>query len=431
MPDLALPDHLSLTTAPTAAARWLRSWFDGEPDALVALTMIRTIGAASIATNITMPLPKLLDTIENREILEAATFDGGFEWNLYVSLGTYDERPARAEGRPHKEHVDHLPGVWIDLDVKPGGFRDQEHALSLLRGLPAGLRPTSVVATGTGGIHGYWNIGGAVDLGPAAIARLCEKWWAYLVERSGVHIDALTEVGRVTKLPGTIRWPKNDREHAAPVQLLYCEDPAPADASASAGTVKVRRYVCAAEIERVSEDAWARHLVHREQLVEARRAKKREAAALLPRGPDGWPIMGRGSLARMASLVHLADAVQDTLDWEDVLTPLGWTELRPDSEERRIWARPGGEDRKAASTDYRGSHVMTLFSDAEETGLHDLVESGAVLTRYNVVVELWYGGDEAALVTAWNAAGGNVGALHPGGSAADRDDDDGSETPPL
>ena len=106
------------------------------------------------------------------------------------------------------------------------------------------------------------------------------------------------------------------------------------------------------------------------------------------------------------TLSTIEDDFNVRYSWDDILIPLGWTKLDQDSEGRDIWARPGlsaFELHKSAATDYDGSHVMSLFSDSDETGLAHLLGTGVTLTKYRVFVETVWDGDEAAFVRAYMA----------------------------
>lgn len=358
-----------------AAARFIEAWFaESAPDALVGLTLMRAAGG--VRQTICLPRTELVEELRESGV-EALVHAGGEPHNLYVNTGLLREKPA-GKRRGGKANVAAVLGVWLDLDTKPGSFQDLDHALSFVKSL--GVPPTTLVETGSGGVHGYWRVPAAESMTVAEGERLGLAWWAHALEvAGGVEIDKLCTADRLMRLPGSIRWPKgNERAHVVTLRE---------DGSGES--------VSRAELERVAGSAL-------ERLLEGRRHVQRAVAASYGSAAElAAELQGRTGLGRLAAFEELQQTFTDDHTWDDVLLPHGWTYIGDDYDGRRRWARPGGDGMKSATTDYPDSpFVMSLFSRAPETGLLELHDAGVVLTMWRVWVQLNFQGDEAAAVRA-------------------------------
>lgn len=361
---------------PEMAATFFRDWFDAEDKLISVITRINPVklAAQSERLNHLHQPPTVF-----REAFESASMDDliysdGVRYNLYMGVGLLSKAPdvGRKGG---KRDVVRVPGVWVDLDVgKDGVFRDEEHALSLLRSVKPW--PTIVVATGTGGVHAYWKVRGG--LGPQDAEELVARWWAHLSAEADAKIDKLVNCDRIMKLPGSIRWEKDPGDQPALVRLLH----------SSTETVK------AGELVRVSEAAW---LDYRDRVTRKRREVEERRLAVHTLTASELSRAGRWG--PLLSAIGLEDEFNETHTWHEVLEPLGWLDIGSDSDGRTLWARPDqsrGATYKSAATDFQGSHVMTLFSDSPITNLWPLNEAGIPLTKYRVWVQTRYGGDDEA-----------------------------------
>lgn len=132
-------------------------------------------------------------------------------FDIYTSVGTWAE-PAR-RGRGKARDVISIAGMWADLDIGEAGHRlaksglpnpsDEAAALAILTGLPA---PSAVIHSG-GGLQ-VWHLFDepwVFDDNKAA-AEVAEGWHRRLVaagEERGVHVDALGDLARILRVPGT------------------------------------------------------------------------------------------------------------------------------------------------------------------------------------------------------------------------------------
>jgi hypothetical protein len=377
--DVTLTAGLPLTD-PSAAVTFLTDWW-GRSDAEWAV--VSSIMATERESNRTRhwafsPADQLDTLAGDPSYIEAVSTGSTRErpepWNAYFSVGLLGRQP-EAGRKGGRADVARLPGLWIDLDCKPGSFSNEDEALQMLRELPPEVWPTSLVATGTGGVHGYWKTD--LNLSADEGEKLCEMWWALLSERSGVHIDKLTNADRVMKLPGTIRWPKKRGEVATPVRLIYHS----------------QRTVRCYDIQLLAQGALERW----NAVVEERRAQARTSYSQTR--AEALRLSGQEiDLSDWNTLLEVSEAEEDFTErytWNDVLASHGWTDLGWHGT-RRHWARPGSMQ-KSATTDWEESpDVMSLFSDAEETGLRRLLDADVPLTKYRVYIELTWNGDEAA-----------------------------------
>jgi len=362
---------------PEQAVRFLREWYN--EDDLVTIIGVREKQPRQphLMANV-YPSHELWSM--TRESLRGLVMgDEGSLWNLYVQVcpAAHDlESPFKRGG---DDNVKTFRGVWVDLDVKPGSFVDEEAALNFLRGLA--VLPTIVVTTGSGGVHGYWKLDH--DLTPEEGRVFAADWWSYLAEEAdkvGAKVDKLVDISRMMRLPGSIRWPKKGEiRPAAPVVLKY----APPGLTVSAE-----------QMSSISRGAAQRRYnrVLRTQTEDRQRRIDADAIAqtLIESGTNRWRLL--------QAIAAVEDLFAHEVTWDEILEPAGWTFLREDTHERREWARPGREE-KSATTDWPESpDIMSLLSSSEETGLFDLKEAGIALTKYRVALRLWFNDNEQDMI---------------------------------
>lgn len=356
-----------------AAAQFIDAWFrETAPDALAGLTLMRAAGG--VRQTICLPRSELAAELRASGI-EALVHAGGEPHNLYVNTGVLREKPA-SKRRGGKSNVAAVLGTWLDLDTKPGSFRDLEQAYSFVTSL--GVPPTLMVETGSGGLHGYWRLPAGGSLTVAEGERLGLAWWAHALEvADGIEIDKLCTADRLMRLPGSVRWPKKG-EASSVVRFR---------------TDGSNESVPRAELERVAGSAL-------ERLLEGRRVVQRVVAQSYGSAAElAAELQGRTGLGRLAAFEDLIESYNEDTSWDDILEPHGWVHIGDDYDERRKWARPGGDGMKSATTDWPSSpHVLSLFSRAPETGLLELHDAGVVLTKWRVATQLDFNGNEAAMV---------------------------------
>lgn len=350
------------------AARFIEAWHGVDrPDWLISVVQLRP--KAPVRT-ICAPVGEVVEVLRNGDLDELA-YAGGAHWNLYHSAGFQTEKPPKGL-RGGKRYVRGVPGVWLDLDVKEGCFRDREHALTFLRSIP--VAPTITLDTGSGGVHAYWKTSKILTADQAD--ELCVRWWEYCRRLCDVNIDKIQNPDRIMRLPGSVRWPKKD-EQPTLARLLWVDGPV-------------------VEVDTLLELTHAVWLEREQRTREARLdiEESRKKAVLSAAAGSGWGVL--------MAITNIEDTFNETYSWPYILEPHGWTVIGEDHEGRTIWSRPGGDGRKSATTDWVESpHVMSLFSDSEETGLRRLADAEVPLTKYRVYVELTWRGDEAGFVNAW------------------------------
>jgi hypothetical protein len=305
-------------------------------------------------------------------------------WNVYVACSTYNQVPAK--GRGNRGDVLEVPGVWCDLDVKPGTegyFQTEAELLEYTGRLPT---PTLEVASGSGGRHLYWLTNERLGAKPGQ--DLLHAWLDYLRYWSGGRtIENVQDTTRILRLAGTIRWPKieNDVIDAPrPVELIR-EGP---------------RYH-GEELVTMSEDA---HLEAEET--------RRNVRTLLQQRDDERRSDLQGQGLRLEIYDGLVREFNRLQDWEYMLTSTGWTLVSDDRAgvaRCRYWARPGKSalDGKSASTDFvhnEGgvSNVMSIYSN--DSSVADLwmnagtTDMHGICTKWAYALTRLYGGDEEQLI---------------------------------
>ena len=349
------------------AIQFFDTWFS-QVSSESLISVVRINPTRPGAKPLILTIQQARDAIESDGLDSLIWSDSTF-YDLYYSAVTL-HRPEK--GRGGLRHVKEVPGVWIDLDVKPGGFDSEESALQLLADAP--LAPTAVVLTGSGGVHGYWRLKKPVDCDTGRELNL--RWWCLLSDLAHpTDIDRLVDPSRVLRIPGAIRWPKKTEETPALVRLK--------EANGFSYTKN--------EILLHTDEVWTAHQERIEQTKErifrSRAEAQQHVMQSAERSDNEW--------LNLMQVAGLEDLFNGQYSWDSILEPKGWTKLGIDDEFRVLWARPGGDWRKSATTDWPESpDVMSLFSTAEETGLVRLLDAGIVLTKYRVWVELFCGGDE-------------------------------------
>lgn len=366
----------SVETDASAAVALLRTWF--KPDDLVTLVGIREKRPRR---------PHLLAQTETAgawvewfsaspKNIRALVLSDDSQWNLYFLVNPVKEHVENVFKRGGDSNVSSFRGVWVDLDVKPGAFTDEEHAVQFLRGLE--ILPSVVVLTGSGGVHAYWKLD--QDLSPRDGRRLTRAWWSHLADRAeeyGAKVDRLVDIARMMRVPGTIRWPRPDEQVTAhQVKLLY------------AG----KETVTAEDLRRVSAAAEQRRATRVKDTVD--RDRQRDEVRKLRESA----LKDLGDWQKLQVIASVDDVFNGVVTWDEILESVGWTYLRTDSQDRREWSRPGRGE-KSATTDWPESpDVMSLLSSSEDTGLFDLKEAEIPLTKYRVALRLWFKDDDDAMI---------------------------------
>lgn len=305
-------------------------------------------------------------------------------WNVYTACASFTSVPERGRGR--RDDVQSIPGVWADLDVKPGAdgyFQDQAELDNYVKLLP---KPTLQVNSGSGGRHLYWLVHTNQRPEGRDGEQLLIRWRDFLLaEAGGYAIDHVHDTVRILRLAGTVRWPKGDERNATP-QLVTIHDLGP-------------RYH-ADELRMLSDAAHEEAVQLRREIAERRRVndegRRRDVSS---RGLD------------LEDYDRIVATFNRDQDWEPLLKWDGWKlndDVRGGISSCRYWTRPGKDvtDGKSAATDWTDAQgytrrVMTIYS--RDPSLEDLFEH--VTERGQVICSKWvfalkriYHGDEAALI---------------------------------
>lgn len=348
----------------TEAAEFLDAWHGNSNDLVQIVKMLPGV-----------PRPRTLTVRKNdcastlREHgLDELIYSHDQIWNLYHSVCFVKSVP-EGNKRGGKDNVLNVPGVFLDLDVGKGkSFTSHRQIMDWIETLP--VAASILVDTGSGGVQAYWRFPELVD--PDEMNRLGERWhnYAQSVAPDGVWIDAVYTNEHLMRLPGSIRWPKKPDERPSRARLLRVSN----------------SVVDPVRIENLAASAW-------EARVQARKdSRDRIQRAQL----ESLELAGENQWMRMYITSQLPEHFNENHSWDEILKPLGWVWLDRDADGRSLWARPGGDTSKSATTDWPESpHTMNLFSTAPETGLAGLKDAGIPLTKYRVFVQLYWNGDEA------------------------------------
>lgn len=330
---------------------------------------------------------------------------GQRNWQFYITLGTYrfaeSERPARRQ-----DSVVELPGVWLDLDVKPG-VDDALQSVTELEELVSRLPPATMrVNTGTGGAHLYWllerdkrlKVAGKVHA--ARADDLLEGWLALgRHHANGRTVDHVHDRARVLRVAGSVRWRRTSEssgESWSRVELAHVGGP---------------RYPLE-ELEALALPHLARERERERELREAFRRERREALDALERVPNFTRERHQ----------HIENTFNRSEDWAELLGRAGWT-LHSDCRDHhgssacRYWLRPGkeiGDGAASASTDYAGSDLITFFSSGVPDldrlvtpGLSNGNNRGAT-TKYRFALIALYDNNEPRLIADIVRGGGRL-----------------------
>lgn len=355
------------------ANAFINTWF--EPDDKLVIVGRRTEKTGKHDTLSQSFLAKDFGRIDD-EFLESLIFDeDGNKWNVYFGVCPVKE-DVDYNRRGTEDNVSHVTGLWADIDIKDKGFSSQQDILDFLFSLA--LHPTIVVGSGSGGVHAYWKL----NPGEKGNKELVDRWWSYLDEAAGERsIDKLIDLTRILRLPGSVYFPKsNTTSKVGSVSILYKLD----------NTYSVE------EIRSHSEDAFKTKHERRKRLITQDANRRLDVDGFARELIQG---VGDNRWRMYRAISMMEDYVNQQMTWAEILEPHGWKWQRTLRDGSNEWARPGRDERSAV-VDYEDSPVMSLLSMSEETGLSDLLDARIPLTKYRVLLRLWYNDIEHSLVQA-------------------------------
>lgn len=154
------------------------------------------------------------------DLAEAATHAAaeGRARDVYAGVSAQPELP---RGRGTTETALAVPGLWLDIDFDKGA-RSMAGAEKFLAALP--FPPTMLVATG-GGVHAYWLFKEFLEERAAAVG-LELGWLKYCrevarLESGGAELDAVADLARVMRVPGTGNFKRPPA--VTPVKIVLLE----------------------------------------------------------------------------------------------------------------------------------------------------------------------------------------------------------------
>lgn len=355
---------------PQDSAAFIETWFD--PEDLVAVYLKRSGGHQSKEQNVYSQFEV------SKSLVDEMRSEDGYNTlynicsdppsDVYIGVNLSDEVDPKR--RATNKDIKSVLGVAADLDVKEGGFKDTEQILELLRNLE--IWPTCVVESGSGGVHAWWRFTEPVS--PAAGKELMSRWWSHLNLKASEHgaaVDKLTDIARMLRLPGSLRWPrKSDEGVIGSVSLRYAAGP-------SQGRTDATRFLD------VSNDSWKVQLQKRSRV----RNTERElySSATVRKASGKW-----SDLRRYAGM---EDWFNEHVSWEFILSQAGWNFIKIDGSNRAEWGRPGRMEKSAVVDWPESPLVMSLLSTSDRTNLLDLLDAEVVLTKWRVCLRLLFNDD--------------------------------------
>lgn len=302
--------------------------------------------------------------------------DGGY--NLYLAVNPVKEDKGMHR-RGGKSNIAGIRGLYADIDVnkagKTGVFSSEEEILDFLWSIDA--VPSCIVQSGSGGLHCYWRVLGGMTMENGEVLQ--EQWWSYLNDKAGeVEIDRLIDTPRILRVPGSVRFPKEEEIEVGQVEM---------------GEVRILHFE-----DGEYEESYLRDLSAKSFEVYSEEKKERQKELVVR------TLQIEDELSSWSDLMILSefeDRFNEEVSWDDILIPTGWTYIREDYEGRKEWARPGSGS-KSAVTDWKDSpHVMSLLSSSPDTGLSDLKENDVALTKFRVALRLLYNDNDGHMFSAW------------------------------
>ena len=136
--------------------------------------------------------------------------------NVYVMVNEVKSMVPSSHGRGDASQITRLKALWADLDFKDSGLGTPEasaEVIEMLSGM-ANAEPAAIVFSGYG-LQPYWEIedGDITDNNRVYMMGLVKRW-GQLVQRvasiSGGHVDAVYDLPRVLRAPGTKNYKRAD-----------------------------------------------------------------------------------------------------------------------------------------------------------------------------------------------------------------------------
>ena len=146
---------------------------------------------------------------------------------VYLGLGMY--RNAGPDRRPYPKAIRQIQNLvackslYMDVDVKEGGYVSTNEALQALKGFHAatGLpMPTIIVGSGNGGMHVYWTL--STEFDPQEFKRMASQLVAAGIQH-GLKFDQLctNDSVHLMRIPGTWNFKGGPDVEAKPVTLMH------------------------------------------------------------------------------------------------------------------------------------------------------------------------------------------------------------------
>lgn len=387
-----------ITPSPEHLAAFVNAWY--EPTDYVSLVAIpsqefKTQNKRNKVLSQAVIVSDLLSA--SAEDLRGLVMAPGIQYNMYLGINPLNkENKVSLHARGDETEIREIYGVFIDFDIKDGCFSSKQDIQKFLdKFSDEVIAPTIVVDNGKyGGVHAYWRFALKEDehiIGDRA-RLLLQNWWSLIAEHAslweeGVDIDRLIDLTRVSRMPGGVYWPSK--------ALGSTEVPTPD----LVRVVRLDERYPVEVIEHLSQGAGDRY---REKVKTIR---KREEERIVNTNEIVREVLNVKAGERIgnhwglyAAIAYIEDIFNNLYTWEDILVPAGWTFLYTDREDRQVVARPGRHEKSATVGWVESPNMMSLLSTSPDTGLADLKEIGAPLSKWRVAERLLWNDDEKQMV---------------------------------
>lgn len=388
---MLLSDRLgTLDTDISHLHTFVDTWYsDGDKIAIMGIAANGRRRVLSIPTT----KEELLEMDEESMMSLCFLKEDSQRFNMYIGINPLvDKHEVTLHRRGKKTDIDRIIGTFADLDIKDGSFSTKNQAYNFINSLD--MKPTMVVDNGkNGGVHMYHKVV-EDDQKPYLVNEDTLKgWWSYLSSMTSAKIDKLTDSTRVARMPSSIYW---GTESTDIVRVHTVND---IEYKADDINSIVKPYADAYD-KRINDLYLQKTKYTREFNVYSDQDRSRLSSLL---ANDGVSMDPAYFVLKRAALEHI---INTSMDWDDILVPKGWTYLKTQDDQSRVYARPGKSDRSAV-VDYvddmgEVSPVMSLLSSSEQTGLADLKEANIPLTKYQVLLRLWFEDNEGKMVESYS-----------------------------
>ena len=162
--------------------------------------------------------------------------------DVWFSINPVKGPPRQRAGRGKATDVTRWAALYLDVDVKPGGFADLDAARAFVDEISAliGTRPSIIIYSGHG-LQTIWPIDGGLLSTPKdwdrayRLARRFGRLAARIADSRGATLDTVSDLSRVLRAPDTTNW-KDPTTRSRRRRIATPADHSPSTRSRSSST---------------------------------------------------------------------------------------------------------------------------------------------------------------------------------------------------